>query len=53
MPESPFTAKPGTASMAAPPMSNSTPITFSEGKNRSATRPRKSGAMIAAIGALP
>jgi len=53
MPASPLVANPGTASMAAPPMSNNTPITFSEGKNRSATNPRNSGAMIAAIGALP
>ena len=34
-------------------MSISTPITACEGKKRSAIRPRNSGAMMAAIGALP
>ena len=53
MPPSPLAANPGTASNAAPPSSSNTPITFSEGKNRSATSPRNSGATIAAIGALP
>jgi hypothetical protein len=36
-----------------PPRTISIPITSCDGKNRSAISPRKSGAMIAAMGAMP
>ena len=36
-----------------PPISIRMPITICEAKNRSAIKPRKSGAMIAATGAFP